>query len=182
MLTSLPKSSQKRYVLFLWQTSPFSSPPHLELSGPPGPRRPRPRPITKPALVSRMPHVITESGQARAALGMWLLAHCRAVGAPKAFTWFWTNRSIRLKLLQPIRSVFPFNILSGVALPGTPLHPGVSEQVVLCHVLHLVERSVFSLSFHVTFRSLPWFQNLSWSPPGQKFRQFMASVEVSGWY
>ena len=45
----------------------------------------------------------------------------------------------------------------------------------------LVERSVFSLSsFHVTFRSLPWFQNLSWSPPGQKFRQFMASVEVSG--
>ena len=159
MLTSLPKSSQKKIcAVQLWQTSPFSSPPHLELSGPPGPRSPDP--VQSPS----QPWCLV--CQARAALG----GH-----SAEAFKLCW---------LHPIRSVLPFHILSGVVFPGTPLHPGVSEQVLLCHVCTwLVERSVFSLSsFHVTFRSLPWFQNLSWSPPGQKFRQFMASVEVSGWY
>ena len=115
------KLAKKICAVQLWQTSPFSSPPHLELSGPPGPRSPDP--VQSPS----QPWCLV--CQARAALG----GH-----SAEAFKLCW---------LHPIRSVLPFHILSGVVLPGTPLHPGVSEQVVLCHVLHLAcgKKCLFSL-------------------------------------
>ena len=170
MLTSLPKSSQKWYVLFLWQTSPFSSPPHLELSGPPRSQKTQ-TPCNHQAQPWCLVCLMLSQNLAKLEqlIRRWLLAHCRAVGAPKAFTWFWTNRSIRLKLLSSrFGQYFPSISSLGLSYPVLLYTPACQSRC--CS------------SFHVTFPSLPWFQNLSWSPPGQKFRPFMASVEVSGWY
>ena len=69
---------------------------------------------------------------------------CRAVGAPVPDL---DQQIHSAEAVQPIRSVLPFHILSGVVLPGAPLHPGVSEQVLICHVLHLAcgKKFLFSL-------------------------------------
>lgn len=168
-----------------------------------------PRAITKPALVSRMPQVrvaynhlinqlrmlpehaviacdgsmLSQSGQARTA---WAGASAHA-GLWYHLYLVWTNRSIRLKRLSFVgctRFDQCYPSISSLGLSFPVLLYTLACQSRCCSAMFctwLVERSVFSLSsFHVTFPSLPWFQNLSWSPPGQKFRPFMASVEVSG--
>ena len=76
--------------------------------------------------------------------------------------------SLCLRFVQPIRSVFP-SISSPIVFRCFK-KPGVSELVVLCHVLQLAcgKKFLFSLSTHSVLHFVPSYgKNLSWRPPEQ---------------